>query len=218
MSKQDPYAALRIKEFNIFLFVRFLLVFGWSMQFIVIEWQVYSITKDPLSLGIIGLMEIIPAFSMALFAGHVVDQREKRNLLAICTAAFSLISLGLFLLTTESIIASWSVNAVLYSIYGLVFFSGFLRSFFGPTIFSLVALLVPKKIYHNAATWSTSTWKTASVSGALAAGFLISIIGVDKTLCLVFILVIFSLIGTFFIKKKPILNKKIGEPMKLRPK
>ena len=135
MSKQDPYAALRIKEFNVFLFVRFLLVFGWSMQFIVIEWQVYSITKDPLSLGIIGLMEIIPAFSMALFAGHIVDQREKRNLLAICTAAFSLISFGLFLLTSESIVASWSVNSVLYSIYGLVFFGGFLRAFLAPQFF-----------------------------------------------------------------------------------
>ena len=104
MAKQDPYAALRIRQFNLFLFVRFLLVFGWSMQFIVIEWQVYSITKDPLSLGIIGLMEIIPAFSMALFAGHIVDQNEKRNLLAICTAAFSLISLGLFLLTSDTIV------------------------------------------------------------------------------------------------------------------
>lgn len=213
MAKNDPYAALRIKEFNIFLFVRFLLVFGWSMQFIVIEWQVYSITKDPLSLGIIGLMEIIPAFSMALFAGHIVDQSEKRNLLAKCTAAFSLISLGLYFLTTENVINNWSTNTILYGIYALVFFGGFLRSFFGPTIFSLVALLVPKKIYHNAATWSTSTWKTASVSGALFAGFLISWIDVDNTLLLVFILVILSLIFTFSIKKKPILNTKIGEPM-----
>ncbi|WP_397444896.1 MFS transporter [Polaribacter sp. R77954] len=213
MAKQDPYAALRIREFNIFLFVRFLLVFGWSMQFIVIEWQVYSITKDPLSLGIIGLMEIIPAFSMALFAGHIVDQKEKRNLLALCTAAFSFISLGLYLLTSETIIADWSTNSVLYCIYALVFFGGFLRSFFGPTIFSLVALLVPKKIYHNAATWSTSTWKTASVTGALCGGFLIGLINVDNTLLLVFILVILSLVFTFFIKKKPILNKKIGEPV-----
>jgi MFS family permease len=213
MPKQDPYAALKIKEFNIFLFVRFLLVFGWSMQFIVIEWQVYSITKDPLSLGIIGLMEIIPAFSMALFAGHIVDQREKRNLLALCTGAFSLISLGLFFLTTDIVINSWSTNSVLYSIYGLVFFGGFLRSFFGPTIFSLVGLLVPKKIYHNAATWSTSTWKTASVSGALFGGFFISWIGVDKTLSIVFVLVTLSFITLFKIKKKPILNKKIGEPV-----
>jgi MFS family permease len=214
MAKTNPYAALKIKEFNIFLFMRFLLVFGWSMQFIVIEWQVYSITKDPLSLGIIGLMEIIPAFSMALFAGHIVDQREKRNLLAICIAAFSLISLGLYFLTTKSVLESWSTNKILYSIYGLVFFGGFLRSFFGPTIFSLVALIVPKKIYHNAATWSTSTWKTASVTGALFAGFLISWIGVANTLLLVFILVILSLIITFQIKKKPILNTKIGEPIK----
>ncbi len=213
MAKQDPYAALRIREFNIFLFVRFLLVFGWSMQFIVIEWQVYSLTKDPLSLGIIGLMEIIPAFSMALFAGHIVDQKEKRNLLALCTAAFSFISLGLYLLTSETIIADWNTNSVLYCIYALVFFGGFLRSFFGPTIFSLVALLVPKKIYHNAATWSTSTWKTASVTGALCGGFLIGLIDVDNTLLLVFILVILSLVFTFFIKKKPILNQKIGEPV-----
>ena len=99
MAKNDPYAALRIREFNIFLFVRFLLVFGWSMQFIVIEWQVYSITKDPLSLGIIWLMEIIPAFTMALFAGHIVDQKEKRNMLLKCTAAFSFISLGLYFFT-----------------------------------------------------------------------------------------------------------------------
>ena len=95
--KKDPYAALRIKEFNIFLIIRLVLIFGWSMQFIIIEWQVYSITKNPLSLGMIGLMEVIPAVSMALFAGHIVDQKEKRNLLALCIGLFSLISLGLFL-------------------------------------------------------------------------------------------------------------------------
>ena len=78
--KLDPYAALRFKEFNIFLVIRFILVFGWSMQFIIVEWEVYSLTKDPLSLGLIGLVEVIPAISTALFAGHIVDQREKRQL------------------------------------------------------------------------------------------------------------------------------------------
>ena len=62
MAKTDPYAALRIREFNIFLLLRFALVFGWSMQFIIIEWEVYRITKDPWAIGLIGLMEIIPAF------------------------------------------------------------------------------------------------------------------------------------------------------------
>jgi len=211
MTKKDPYAALRIKEFNIFLLMRFVLVFGWSMQFIVIEWEVYSLTKDPLSLGLIGLMEIIPALTMALFAGHIVDQKEKRNLMATCIAAFSLISFGLFLLTWPRIVSNWSTNTILYSIYGLVFFGGFLRSFFGPTIFSLVALIVPKKIYPNAATWSSSTWQMASVLGPAAGGILISKIGVHWTLCLIFGLVMVSLVLVLQVKKKPILNPKIGE-------
>lgn len=213
MPKKDPYAALRIKEFNIFLILRFALVFAWSMQFIIIEWQVYSITKDPLSLGIIGLMEIIPALSMALFAGHIVDQNEKRNLLALTIAAFSVISLGLFLLTWPVVVSNWETKTVLYCIYGLVFFGGFLRSFFGPTIFSLVALIVPKKVYPNAATWSSSTWQMASVLGPATAGVLISVIGVHWSLCVVFGLVMFSLMVLFQIEKKPILNPKIGEPV-----
>lgn len=213
MAKNDPYAALRIKEFNVFLLLRFVLVFGWSMQFVVIEWEVYSLTKDPLSLGVIGLMEIIPAFSMALFAGHIVDQREKRNLLAIIIAAFSLISFGLFLLTWPVIVSNWSTKTILYSIYALVFFGGFLRSFFGPTIFSLIALIVPKKLYANAATWSSSTWQMASVLGPAFAGFCIGWIGVHWSLCIIFGLVVLSLMILSRIKKKPILNPKLGEPV-----
>lgn len=212
-TKKDPYAALRIKEFNIFLIIRFALIFGWSMQFIIIEWQVYSITKNPLSLGMIGLMEVIPAVSMALFAGHIVDQKEKRNLFALCIALFSLISLGLFLLTWPAVVSDWSTQTVLYAIYGLVFFGGFLRSFFSPTIFSLVALIVPKKLYPNAATWSSSTWQMASVLGPAFAGFSILWIGVHWSLCIVFGLVLFAFSVVFFIKKKPILNPKIGEPV-----
>ncbi|WP_082438533.1 MFS transporter [Nonlabens sp. YIK11] len=214
MAINDPYAALRYREFNIFLLMRFLLVFGWSMQFIVIEWEVYSLTKDPLSLAIIGLMEFIPAFGMALFAGHIVDQREKRNLLALIIGAFSLISLGLFLLTWPAFIDGWETNTILYSVYALVFFGGFLRSFFGPILFSLIALIVPKKVYPNAATWSSSSWQIASVVGLAFSGFAISWFGVHWSLLIVFSLVMLALLAVMFIGKKPILNTKINEPIK----
>lgn len=214
MAKRDPYAALRIREFNIFLMLRFVLVFAWTMQFIVIEWEVYSMTKDPLSLGMIGLMEIIPAVSMALFAGHIVDQKEKRNLLVLCISLFSLISLGLFLLTWDRIVANWNTKTILYSVYALVFFGGLLRAFFGPTIFSLVALIVPKKIYPNAATWNSSTWQVASVLGPAFGGYAIHWMGVHWSLCVIFGLVMVSLIILLLgIKRKPILNPKIGEPV-----
>lgn len=209
----DPYAALRFKEFNIFLLVRFAMVFAWSMQFIVIEWQVYSMTKDPLSLGIIGLMEVIPAVSTALFAGHVVDQKEKRNLLVKCILGFSVISFGLFILSLPSILAQWETQTVLYGIYFLVFLGGIVRAFLGPTIFSLIALIVPKKIYPNAATWSSTTWQMASVLGPALAGFSISWIGVHWSMCVIFGFSVFALIFLSQISKKPILNPKIGEPV-----
>jgi len=214
MLKIDPYAALRIREFNIFLFVRFLLIFGWSMQFIVIEWQVYSLTNDKLSLGIIGACEFVPAFFMAPFAGHIVDRKEKRNLFSLLILLFSLISFGLFWLTSEATVTSWKIDRIVFAIYGLVFFGGILRAFFGPTIFSLIALLVPKKIYPNAATWSSSTWKAASVTGALFGGFLIAWIGVHRTLGVILLLVVISLGAVFLIRKKPILNKNTKESIK----
>ncbi len=209
----DPYAALRYREFNIFLLVRFAMVFAWSMQFIVIEWQVYSMTKDPLSLGIIGLMEVIPAVSTALFAGHIVDQKEKRNLLVKCILGFSVISFGLFILSLPSVLAQTETQNLLYGIYFLVFLGGIVRAFLGPTIFSLIALIVPKKIYPNAATWSSTTWQMASVLGPALAGFSISLIGVHWSMCVIFGFSVLALLFLFQISKKPILNPKIGEPI-----
>jgi len=209
----DPYAALRYKEFNIFLLVRFAMVFAWSMQFIVIEWQAYSLTKDPLALGIIGLMEIIPAVGIALFAGHIVDQKEKRNLLVKCILGFSVVSFGLFLVTLPFVETNYSQKTILYTIYTLVFMGGLVRAFIGPTIFSLIALIVPKKIYPNAATWSSSTWQVASVMGPAFAGFSISWIGVHWSLCIIFGFSLMALLFLSQISKKPILNPKLGEPV-----
>ncbi|MGB5242427.1 MAG: MFS transporter [Lutimonas sp.] len=213
MSKHDAYAALRYKEFNLFLLVRFAMVFAWSMQFVVIEWEVYSITKDPLSLGIIGLMEVIPAVSLALFAGHIVDQKEKKTLFMRCIMAFSVISFGLFLITWPEFIKDFSTTVILACIYFLVFLGGIVRAFLGPTIFSLFSLIVPKKIYPNAATWSSSVWQLGVVIGPALAGFSIHWIGVHWSMILVFGFTVISLLLLSKIQKKPILNPKIGEPV-----
>ena len=213
IKRYDPYAALKFKEFNFFLIIRFLLVLGWSMQFIIIEWEVYNLTKDPLSLGIIGLVEIIPAISMALFAGHIVDQNEKKKLFVYAIFAFLLVSFGFFIITSDYIYSNYSSKNILIGIYALVFLGGFVRAFFGPIIFSLVALIVTKKVYPNAASWSSSTWQLAAVFGPALAGFSIALIGVNASMGFVLISVFIALGLTFFITKKPILNPKIGEPI-----
>ena len=211
--KLDPYAALRFKEFNFFLIIRFILVFGWSMQFIIVEWEVYSLTKDPLSLGLIGLVEVIPAVSTALFAGHIVDQREKKMLFVQCITAFLLVAIGYYFITSPYVYDNYENSQILIGIYILVFLGGFIRAFIGPTIFSLVALIVPKRVYPNAATWSSSTWQLAVVLGPAFAGFSIAWIGVHNSMGIVLATIVIGLLLIGFIKKKPILNPKIGEPI-----
>ncbi|HLR76821.1 MAG TPA: MFS transporter, partial [Balneolaceae bacterium] len=213
MSKKDPYAALRFREFDFFLWVRFALTFAWSMQFVVIEWEVYSLTKDPWSLGLIGLMEVIPAVSMALFAGHIVDQKEKKGLLLKCIGGFTVISLGLFLLTWPAVVSSWNKNSVLYGIYALVFLGGFVRAFIGPTMFSLLALTVPKRLYANATTWNSMTGQMATVIGPAIGGFAIHWMGVHWSMCLIFGISLFGLLGLTQLKRKPVHNPNIGEPV-----
>ncbi|NVK66532.1 MAG: MFS transporter [Flavobacteriales bacterium] len=213
IKSKDPYAAFRLKEFKSFLVIRFAMVFAWSMQFIVIEWEVYNITKDPLSLGLIGLLEIIPSLSVALFAGHFVDQNEKRSLLMKCLLGFSMISLTLVVLTWSGMEEFLSKNQILWGIYACVFVGGIVRAFIGPTIFSLMGLIVPKNLYANAATWSSSAWQMGSVIGPATAGFAILWFGVSWSLAIVLFFAFIALIFMFRIERKPVVNKKIGEPI-----
>ena len=155
------------------------------MQFIIVEWEVYSLTKDPLSLGLIGLVEVIPAISTALFAGHIVDQREKKMLFVQCITAFLLVAIGYYFITSPYAYENYENSEILIGIYILVFIGGFVRAFIGPTIFSLVALIVPKRVYPNAATWSSSTWQLAVVLGPAFAGFSIAWIGVHNSMGIV---------------------------------
>lgn len=210
---KDPYAALRVKEFKSFLSLRFAMVFAWSMQFIIIEWEVYQLTKDPLSLGLIGLMEIIPALSIALFAGHVVDKSEKTKLLKICIAAFSIISLSLVYLTSSYAQSSIPHQLVLYSVYACVFLGGIVRSFISPTIFALMGLIIPKKLYSNGATWSSSVWQMGSVLGPALAGLVIYHLGVSWSLGIVMMMSLFAFVMILRISNKPFTKKEVEEPI-----
>ena len=213
MTKKDPFSSLRIPEFRWFILMRLAIVLAWSMQFVLIEWEVYRITKNPWSLGLIGLMEVIPAITMALFAGHIVDQSEKRSMLLKCFLGTLTISILFCYLVHSETVSAIGKQPFLYAIYALVFLGGIIRSFIIPSIFSLLGLIVPKSQFTNAATWSSSSWQVSAVLGPALAGFLIGGIGVFNSMIFVTISIIIGIIVLLQISKKPILNKKIGEPV-----
>ena len=214
--KNDPYASLRYKEFKFFLIIRFALIFALSMQFSIIEWKVYSLTKNPLNLGLIGLAEFVPAFCLALFAGNIVDKREKQGMIKKCLMGYLVIGSGLFLLTWDDMVAGIPQSGVLLMIYLLVFCGGILRAFTGPSNFSLLGLLVPRELYINATTWSTSAWQIGAIAGPVLGGICIAWLGVHWSMLLVLGFVLIALASVLQIGQKPIHFKDIGETVKER--
>lgn len=210
-TKNDPYASLRIPEFNYYLVIRFAIVFALTMQFTIVEWKVNALTHDPFNLGLIGLAEVIPAVLLAPFAGHLVDKREKRYLLILCTIAYILIGTGLFFLTWDEMVAGISTKLVLNMVYALVFCGGVVRAFVSPANFSLMALIVPRSMYANASTWTSSAWQIGGMAGPALGGLFIHLLGIHWSMLLVVGLFLPPLYSLIRIKPKPILYKPQGE-------
>ncbi|MGV3460446.1 MAG: MFS transporter [Flavobacterium sp.] len=199
---------LRIKEFRAFLSIRFGLMFSLNMQSTIIFYWVYHITNDKLSLGLVGLAEVIPALGFSLLAGHFVDLNEKRRMVLYCITGYIALSLLLFLLTTPFSHESLGTQQTLYFIYALVFIGGTIRSFMGPSVFSLFGLILPREHYANGTSWSSLAMQTGGVLGPLAAGLMIAIDGVITGMLAVLIILILLLVPILIIKTKPILKKE----------
>ncbi len=130
--KIDPYIALRYPEFRSYITMRFILTFGYQMQAVIIGWHVYHLTKDPLSLGLIGLAEAIPVIGIALYGGYIADTSDKKKLLVWVIAAMAACSIILFLITMPSIAVHLSDKLEVGIIYLIVFSIGIARGFLYP--------------------------------------------------------------------------------------
>jgi len=199
---------LQNKEFLSFLSVRFGLLFTLNMQVTIIFYWIYHLTKDKLSLGMVGLCEVIPAVGFSLFAGHFVDLNEKRKMVMFCIISYILLGSSLFTLTTPFSLGSLGMQTTLYLIYFLVFCGGVIRSFMGPSVFSLFGLVVPRKLFANGTSWSSMAAQTGSMLGPLAAGLLIALDGVVAGMFVVVIIQVLLLFPILHIKSKPILKKE----------
>jgi MFS family permease len=166
----DPYASLKIRDFRLFVAARFFITLAIQIQSVVVAWQVYEITKDPLSLGLIGLAEALPSIAVSLYAGHVADIVHRKKIIAICATTLLLCSLALLFFTMDE--GSYLLADGILPIYAVIFISGIARGFISPAVFSLMPQLVPRELYSNAITWNSALWETASISGLALGGAL----------------------------------------------
>jgi len=167
--RHDPYASLRLPNYRWFIVSLFTMTVGAQIQVIVVSWQIYAITHDPLSLGLIGLSEALPFITVALFAGHVADRSNRKHvaMLSIVTMLGCASALLAF-----NLIPNFLERRGAVPFYAVIFTSGIARSFLQPARNALGAEIVTRDLYHNSISWRSSTWQAGAVIGPAVGGLL----------------------------------------------
>jgi MFS family permease len=165
----DSYSALRYPEYRLFLASMGVVFAATQIQSTVLGWQVYAITGDPLSLGLVGLAEALPFLSLTLVGGWAADRFDRRALSLASLAAVGLSAGWLFFLSLGT-----PRPLPLYAAQAL---AGLGRAFFRPASVALGTELVPREHYHNAASWRSSVFHSAMVLGPALGGALIAVGG-----------------------------------------
>ena len=185
---QDAFAALRYRDFSLVTLNQFCLTLAILIQEIIVAYSLYKITKDPLTLGLIGLAEAIPFIALSLWGGYFADRFNKQTIMKIClffAIPLPLVLWGLFhaygLKQIELSTLSWGVYAV---IFGL----GTIRGFYNPSATSLKPFLIPREIYANGATWTTIGWQSGVIIGPMLGGFMLAFLGRETSLISVAVL------------------------------
>ena len=142
------------------------------MQTTIIGFYVYELTHSKLAIACIGLSEVIPAISIALYGGYVTDKSEKRKMLIVLCISALLTSIIVGFATSNQLFPILGVTGILGVGYAMLFVTGILRAFFEPVLFTVFTTSVPPNVYANAGILNNFCWQSASVIAPLTAGYL----------------------------------------------
>jgi len=200
----DPFAALRFPEFRNLICGSFLTTMAILIQEIALAYELYKLTRDPLTLGFIGLAEAVPFIALALFGGHFADRYEKRRIMQNMLLVIMAGSVVLIVVSHETYRAQLSQTTMLLVIYAMFMLVGFARGFYSPANASLKPFLVPREHYANSATWSSTFWQAGAIVGPVAAGFLYAGLGLTGALTVALLLFAANWLLLFTIKRRPV--------------
>lgn len=173
-----------------------------QMQAVIVGWQIYEITKDPFSLGLIGLAEAIPSISVSLYAGHIVDRSDRKKIILFASIIMLICSVSLLIISAN--ISPELISNKIYLIYGIIFLSGIGRGFLSPANFAFLAQLIPKELFPKAISWSTTNWQIGVVAGPAIGGLLYGYFGIVTSYSADVLLTALSIFFILMIKKKPL--------------
>ncbi|RYY88063.1 MAG: MFS transporter [Chitinophagaceae bacterium] len=197
-------------EFRFFIIARFFYTMSLRMVATVVAYQLFQITRSSFSIGISGLSEFVPVFFLALYAGYLIDRSDKRTLLLKGILSYSLCVAGLVVLTMPQMAQVLSRSSLPVFFYGIIFCTGVIRAFAGPTSSAIIAQLVPRNILHLASAISSSSFLIASIVGHASAGLFIGWFGVHATFVIILAYVLLAALLLSRIPKKPVVHNPVG--------
>jgi MFS family permease len=197
-------------DFKKLMFARFFFTFAVQMQAIVLGWRMYEITKDALYLGFIGLAEAIPALSLALFAGYIVDR--SRPLVIYRRLVFVSLTSGLLMLLSQLPYFDISESHQVILLFCSSFLTGCARAFSQPSMYSLVPKLIPRFLLPRSSAWMSSAMQTARMSGPAVGGVLFGFVGVSGTATVICLFLTITSISLYTIS----FNQPANIPQKMK--
>ena len=198
--RHDPYAALRHRDFRWYILSLFAMTAASQLQAVVVGWQVYSLTHDPLSLGLIGLAEALPFIAVALPGGYLADRMNRRMLSVVALMVSAGCSMGLLALSASPTLLD---QVGVRPIYAIIFVSGIARGVLQPARQAMSAEIIPREMYENAIAWRSSTWQTAAVIGPAVGGLLYGFAGPVAAYSVDVAVMLFAVVGFMVVRYLP---------------
>ncbi len=161
----DLRAVLAHRDFTRFAAARFSATLSWQMLAVAVGWQTYEVTRDPLALGLVGLVQFLPFFLLVLPAGQIADLFDKRLVLIGAYACEAVSAAVLLWFSLRDMTVAWPIFVAMA-------FFGAGRAFWMPTGQAMTPSLVPPVLFPRAVALNSTLYQTAGISGPAIGGFI----------------------------------------------
>ncbi|WP_261381591.1 MFS transporter [Paenibacillus cremeus] len=157
--------AIKRSYFTNYCIAQFFSSIAFQMVSVAIGWQMYNLTHDAFSLGLVGLAEFVPMVLLTLIVGQVADRFDRRKIVVTC----QIVECGFTALLLIGNLGGWLGSSQILLVAAIL---GACHAFEGPASTAIVPQLVSKEILPKAIAWNTSIWQTSSILGPTLGGVL----------------------------------------------
>lgn len=170
----SAFAVFRCRDFSFLTINQACLTFAVLIQEIVIAFQLYQITKNPLMLGLVGLMDFIPFLVLSLWGGYIADRFNRQRILQLSFSLAIPLSIALWICFDLFEHDHINANILLICTFGILFLFGCIRGIYSPCFNSLRPFIVPEHLYARAATWTSMCWQVCGILAPVIGGLMLA--------------------------------------------